>query len=66
MIEQLNALITSHRVAMREQDAKPTSRINKDLIENYRDYIAFHEIDHKALSEKQLKQTSKFCKTIKL
>ena len=64
-IEQLNSLITAQRVALRVQDAEPTFRINKPLIETIRDYLNIHDIDYKAIVEKQLNSTNKYCKTTK-
>ena len=63
-IEHLNSLITA-KAYLKPQEAKATSRINKELIETIRDYLTYHDLDYKSMVEKQLKQTSKYCKTVK-
>ena len=63
MIEELNKRLTNY-IPVR-QEHEPTQRINKGLIETIRDYLNYHDLDYKAMVERQLKRTSKFCKTVK-
>lgn len=65
MIEDLNRKITSCNTPLIREDARARGWINKPLIENYRDYIAFHDINYPEMVKKQLISTSKHCKTIK-
>jgi len=64
-IEELNTQITKCTQPLIRQEAECTSRVNKNLIENYRDYLAYHEVNYPELVRKQLRSTGRYCKTVR-